>query len=84
MNAITTKKARRELDLLIDQVISDAEPAIICNDAGKKAVLISFDEFKSWQETIYLLSNPINAEHLRKSIAEAKTGKILNRELIES
>ena len=83
MNAITTKKAKRELDFLIDQVISDAEPAIICDDSGKKAVLLSYDEFNSWQETLYLLSNPANAEHLRLSIAEAKTGKTAKHELIE-
>jgi antitoxin YefM len=32
---------------------------------------------------LYLLSNPVNAEHLRQSIAEAKAGKTLERELID-
>jgi len=45
-------------------------PTIICSDKGNKAVLMSLDEFNSWQETLYLLSSPANAEHLRKSIAE--------------
>ncbi|RKZ36279.1 MAG: antitoxin, partial [Gammaproteobacteria bacterium] len=34
-------------------------------------------------ETLYLLSNPANAEHLRESIAQAKMGKTQERELIE-
>jgi antitoxin YefM len=34
-------------------------------------------------ETLYLLANPANAEHLRQSIAEAKAGKTLESALIE-
>jgi len=58
-------------------------PTIICSDKGNKAVLMSLDEFNSWQETLYLLSSPANAEHLRKSIAEAKIGKTVERKLIK-
>jgi len=83
MNAITVNEARNNLDRLIEQVTADAEPTIICGDQGQKAVLLSLDEFNSWQETLYLLSNPANANHLRQSIAEAKAGKTLERELIE-
>ena len=83
MNTVTTKKARNELDQLIEQVVTDREPTIICDDKGRQAVLLSLDEFNSWQETLYLLSNPANAEHLRKSIAQAKAGKTFEKDLIE-
>ena len=83
MNAITVNEARNNLDRLIEQVTADAEPTIICGDQGQKAVLLSLDEFNSWQETLYLLANPANADHLRQSIAEAKAGKTVERELIE-
>lgn len=83
MEAITSNQAKQQLDELIDQVIADAQPTIVCNDEGKKAVLMSLDEFNSWQETIYLLSNPANAEHLYKSIEQAKSGQKMVKELIE-
>jgi antitoxin YefM len=83
MNATTVKEAKKHLDRLIEQVNADAEPTIICGDQGQKAVLLSLEEFSSWQETLYLLSNPVNAEHLRQSIAQAKAGKALQRELID-
>jgi antitoxin YefM len=83
MNATTVNEAKNNLERLIEQVTADAEPTIICGDQGQKAVLLSLEEFNSWQETLYLLSNPANAAHVRQSIAEAKAGKRLDRELIE-
>ena len=83
MNAITINQAKQNLNSLIEQVLSDVNPTIICSDKGRKAVLMSLDEFNSWQETIYLLSNPANAKHLRKSIEQAKTGKTTERELVD-
>ncbi|NEQ69816.1 MAG: type II toxin-antitoxin system prevent-host-death family antitoxin [Symploca sp. SIO2D2] len=77
MKAITSNQAKQQLDELIDQVILDVEPTIVCNARGQQAVLMSLDEFNSWQETLYLLSNPTNAEHLLKSIEQAKSGKKL-------
>ena len=84
MKAITSNQAKEQLDELIDKVILDVEPTIVCNDQGKQAVLMSLDEFNSWQETLYLLSNPANAEHLMESIKQAKSGNKSVRELIDS
>jgi len=73
VNAVTLNEAKRGLEDLIVQVISDAEPTIITTDTGQRVVLLPFDEFNAWQETVYLLSTPANAAHLRQSIAEAQT-----------
>ena len=83
MNTTTISSAKQNLENLIRQVENDAEPILIMLDEDRKAVLMSEREFNSWQETIYLLSNPANAEHLRKSLAEAESGLISERELIE-
>jgi antitoxin YefM len=45
-------------------------------DQGDQVVAMPLDEFKPWKETLYLLSNPANAAHLRRSIAEAGAGRI--------
>ena len=84
MRAITSNQAKKQLDELIDRVILDVEPTIVCNDQGKQAVLMSLDEFNSWQETLYLLSNPANADHLMESIKQAKSGKKSVKQLIDS
>lgn len=83
MNVVTADEAKCNLDSLIAKVSSNAEPTIIATDAGQQIVLLSLDEFNSWQETAYLLSNPANAAHLRQSIIEAQQGKVIECELIE-
>jgi len=84
MTAITLNDAKENLERIIDRVINDDEPAILCTDSGQQVVLLSLDEFNSWKETIYLLSNPANAAHLRDSIEEARAGQIQEKELIDA
>jgi antitoxin YefM len=84
MNAVTLTDAKENLERLIEQVLADAEPAIVCTEKGEKVVLVSLDEFNSWKETLYLLSNPANAAHLRESIAEASAGKLEEKALVDA
>ena len=81
MQAITLKDAKRNLSRLIEQVLADAEPRIVVTDEGGQVVVMPLDEFNSWRETQYLLANPANAAHLRRSIAEADSGQTQKREL---
>ena len=83
MHAVTVTEAKQHLEKLIDQVIADAEPTIVVTDAGQRVVVLSLDEFNSWRETLYLLSNPANAAHLRQSIAEFQAGQASERMLLD-
>ena len=49
MNAVTANEAKQNLEGLIEQATSNIERIIICSDEGEKAVLLSLDEFNSWQ-----------------------------------
>lgn len=84
MTTVTLTEAKQNLERLIEQVIADAEPIILSTDAGQEVVLLSLDEFNSWKETLYLLTNPANAAHLRKSISEAGAGQVRENELIDA
>ena len=83
MNAVTLKEAKLNLERLAEQVIADAEPMIVVMEGDHRIVLLPLDEYNSWKETLYLLSNPANADRLRRSIAEAEAGKAQERELLE-
>ncbi len=83
MNTVTLNEAKRDLEHLIARVIADAEPTIVSTDSGQRVVLLPLEEFNSWQETVHLLSNPANVAHLRQSMAEARAGQVVERELVE-
>lgn len=79
MQAVTLKEAKLNLERIVEQVIADAEPAIVVTESGEQVVFLPLDEYNSWKETLYLLSNPANAQRLRKSMAEAQGGKAQER-----
>jgi antitoxin YefM len=83
MNAITLSEAKQDLESLIDRVLSESEPTVVSTEGGD-IVLLSLDEFNAWKETIYLLSSPANAAHLKKSLDEASAGRVKEKELIET
>lgn len=71
--AITASDARAHLFPLIQQVIDDHAPVRISSKVGD-AVLMSADDYDSWQETIYLLRSPANARRLMQAVARDKAG----------
>ncbi len=54
MNTINITKARANLFKLVSDVNVGFNPITIVNNKGKNAVLISEDEWKSIEETLYL------------------------------
>ncbi len=72
--AISASEARSRLFPLIQQVNDDHEPVRI-NSKGGDAVLMSADDFDSWQETIYLLRSPANARRLMEAVSRDKSSQ---------
>jgi antitoxin YefM len=69
--AISASEARQRLFPLLEQVNTDHEPVRITSKAGD-AVLMSADDYDSWQETVYLLRSPENARRLMEAVARDK------------
>jgi antitoxin YefM len=72
--AISASEARSRLFPLIQQVNDNHEPVRISSKGGD-AVLMSADDFDSWQETIYLLRSPANARRLMEAVSRDKSGR---------
>jgi len=83
MNAISYTDLRQNLKTWMDKVILDRAPLIITRKNNENVVLISVAEYSSLVETNYLLSNEANAEHLKKSITQHKSGKAKSKELYD-
>ncbi len=76
MRAKTITDFRKNIAADIDQAVDDHEPLIIVRPNGKAAaVVMSLEDFSSWQETDYLLSTKANRERLLQGIAEFEAGK---------
>jgi antitoxin YefM len=71
MSAITVTEARAKLYALLDEVAVSHEPVLI---TGKRsnAVLVSEEDWRSINETLYLLSVP----GMRESLLEGKNPPI--------
>lgn len=75
---------RKNLASTLDRVTEDHEPVVITRDKGKPAaVLISLEDFASYEETSYLLQSPRNSERLRKAIEALDNGRGTERKLAE-
>jgi len=68
MTSMTATKARSELYKLLDQAAESHEPIQI---TGKRsnAVLVSEEDWRSIQETLFLVSIPGMRESIRKGMA---------------
>jgi antitoxin YefM len=84
MTAITVDEAKENLEKIINEVLQKDEPAILRTDSGEQVVMLPLEDFNSWQETIYLLSNPANATRLQRSIEQVRRGEVTEKELIDA
>ena len=72
--SISASEARQRLFPLLEQVNTDHNPVRITSKAGD-AVLMSADDYDSWQETVYLLRSPENARRLMEAVARDRAGQ---------
>ena len=68
MPTLTATEARSKLYRLIDEAATCHEPIVITGKRGS-AVLISEDDWRSIQETIYLLNIPGMRESIQEGLA---------------
>ncbi|MBS3786361.1 MAG: type II toxin-antitoxin system prevent-host-death family antitoxin [Gammaproteobacteria bacterium] len=83
MKIVSFTEARNSLKRVLDDVVSDADTTVITRRDSEDAVVMSLDYYNSLMETVYLLRSPANAEHLNRSIAQFKAGKVSQKDLID-
>ena len=83
MNVLSYSSLRNNLASALDKVNEDHVPVLITRQNGKPAVIMSLEDFKSYEETAYLMSSPKNAERLHQAIAEVESGQSKPHGLVE-
>ena len=81
MDAITYSAARANLANTMDRVCDDHEPMIITRNGEQSVVMLSLEDYKSLEETAYLLRSSKNAKRLLSSIEQLNDGKGVIRKL---
>ena len=78
MHTLTASEARANLYRIIDETAESHEPIVI---SGKRAsaVLLSVEDWRAIQETLYLLAVPGMRESIKEGMAEplARSAKAL-------
>lgn len=83
MNTISYSSFRTNLADTLNKVNEDYKPVIITRQNGQPAVVMSLEDYISYEETAYLMASPKNAERLNQSIAEIEANQAVEHELIE-
>ena len=81
MDAITYSSARANLARTMDRVCDDHEALIITRNGEQAVVMLSLEDYKSLEETAYLLRTPANAKRLLSAAAQLNAGKGVERKL---
>jgi antitoxin YefM len=83
MNAVSYSELRNNLKNVMNMVCDTHEPVIVVRKNGEKIVILSYTDYSSIQETLYLLSSPKMAKRLRESIDSFNKGKGTEHSLTE-
>ena len=83
MKTLTYTTIRNNLAKAIDEVNEDHAPIIITRQKGAAAVLVSMEDYESWQETAYLARSPAMRRRLRSAVKQIENGKGKKRRLIK-
>lgn len=68
-------EARQRLPALVSRMRRLLDRVIITRNGKPEAVMLSFDEFESWIETLELLSNPATANGIREGLKDLAAGR---------
>ena len=81
MTAISYTAARENLASTMDKVCNDHDPVIITRNRDQAVVMMSLEDYSSWEETAYLMRSPANARRLAESIEQIEKGKVVRKKL---
>lgn len=82
MKITSTSNFRKDIKQYFDGVVQDQEPLIITRSDNVSVVVLPLETYSSYAETDYLLRSPANAARLRRSMKQARDGKVKKHVLI--
>ncbi len=75
METMSYSAFRSQLASTLDRVNDNHKPVLITRQNGKPAIVMSVEDFRSYQETDYLIASPENAKRLSSAIEQIESHK---------
>lgn len=72
MQVVNYSEFRKNLKENLDNACDNKEVIIVSRAHNKNVVLISLEEYNSWQETRYLLSTAANQQRLEAAVKDTE------------
>ena len=82
MHTETFTSARKNLASTMDFIVSNHTPVTITRQNKESVVMISMEDYRSMQETAYLMQSSSNANRLNQAIEQLESGRGNERELL--
>ena len=83
MDTISYSAFRSHLASTLDSVNDNHKPILITRQNGKPAVLLSLEDYHSYEETTYLMSSSNNMTRLNQAIEQVETNTLIKHDIIE-
>ena len=74
---------RQHLKSFLSKVIASRDTLFVTQQNGEDVVVMSKSDYEGMQETLFLLSNPKNAQRLKESLEEYQKGGGTARKLMD-
>lgn len=76
MKTLPLTEARKGLSKIVDEVAAIHEHVTITRQGKPAAVVMSADEFESWQETLEIMSDPETMASIKRGMRDIKAGRV--------
>ena len=84
MEAVNYSALRNNLKGYMDRVTDDYETLIVTRKDDKNVVMISADEYNNLMESVHLLGNEANRNHLLESKKQLEEGNAASHGLLKA
>ena len=76
MRTLPLTEARKDLSKIVDEVSAAHEHVVITKQGRPEAVVLSADEFESWQETLEIMADKKAMAAIARAERDIKAGRV--------
>jgi len=77
MQSVSYTSLRQNMSSVFDKIEQDCIAVQVTRKNHKNLVILTEEDYNSINETLYLLSNPVNAAKIYESIKQVKRGEFV-------